>query len=93
MVQLDYCFFVLSIARYEEDMLISGNSTDVRLISPVKEIAAYESLWEKYSSFHQLANLFRESNHALPSEIALQQKITDEEITSVKSKLRDLLPY
>lgn len=63
------------------------------LISPVREISAYETLWTRYSSVPKLAALFKRFNHALPSEVALSEGITDEEISTVKDVIRDLLPF
>lgn len=66
-------------------------STEV--ISPVQEIASYEALWTRYTTFSQLAKLFRQVDHALPSSVASSEGITTNEVDAVKDQIGGLLPF
>lgn len=46
-------------------------------IQPFYEMAAYESLWKKYSSFKMMADLFRKYPNSKPSEFASPQDISE----------------
>lgn len=63
------------------------------IISPAKEIAAYEAIWTRFSTFTQVANLFKRFNHALPSKVAQQEGFPETEIDNIKHKVAELLAY
>lgn len=67
----------------------SMNDTDAVLsdkpISPSREMAAYEALWARQkSTFKTLADLFRDSPDAIPSEL-----VSEEEIDTALRQVRD----
>ena len=59
-------------------------SSSETLISPVREVSAYEALWTQHTTVPRMADLFRRFNHALPSEIAAKEKISQETLDTVK---------
>lgn len=70
--------------------LIEGSAP---VISPVEEIAAYEAIWTRFSTFPRLANLFQCFNHDLPSVVAKAEGITSKEIADIKTVIARLLPF
>jgi DNA processing protein len=70
---------------------LAGESTPV--ISPTEEIAAYEAIWTRFSTFPKVANLFRQFDHALPSKVAHDEGISAEEISAIKAEIAKLLPF
>lgn len=64
-----------------------------KVISPVREIASYETLWTHYSGVAKIANLFREFNHALPSVVASKKGFSSSQIEEVKGKINELLSF
>src|SRR5947207_2565008 len=65
----------------------------VQIISPANEISAYETLWLKYRSVHQMAELFKKYNHQLPSKVATKENISEEDLEETKKTLRRMLPF
>lgn len=63
------------------------------LISPTSEIAAYETLWTRFNTTVQVANLFRKFDHALPSVVTQEEGITSDEVETIKSRVEQLLPF
>jgi DNA processing protein len=70
---------------------LAGESTPV--ISPTEEIAAYEAIWTRFSTFPKVANLFRQFDHALPSKVAHAEGISAKEIAAIKAEIANLLPF
>jgi DNA processing protein len=68
-------------------------ATATPVISPVEEIAAYEALWTRYSTFPKLAELFRRYEHALPSAVAQAEGIPAAEVAQIKQAVAALMPY
>jgi DNA processing protein len=74
-------------------MFLNPTTTGSSIISPTHEIAAYETLWLRFNTFPKVADLFRRSNHALPSMVAEQQGVSPEEVSEVKEEIGRLLPF
>lgn len=74
-------------------MLLTFSNENRSVISPVVEIAAYESLWTRYSTFVKVADLFRQYDHALPSQVAESVGISSAEIAKIKAHIASLMPY
>lgn len=66
---------------------------DIEIINQAIEISAYESLWIKYKTVHQMANIFREHGHVLPSKVVENVGISEQTIKETREKLRSLLPF
>ncbi|MEO0461114.1 MAG: DNA-processing protein DprA [Myxococcota bacterium] len=65
----------------------------VGVISPAREITAYEHLWKLHGTVKRMADLFREHEHVLPSEVADRLGIASEELTETESKLVSLMSF
>ena len=63
------------------------------IISPIREMSSYEALWTEYNSVKKIADLFREYNHALPSEVARMLDISSETIDAIGRTICELLPF
>lgn len=74
-------------------MLTTADEFNNLVFSPVEEVAAYEALWTKYSTVKQLADLFSEFQHSLPSIVASRIGIPNNIIESIKAFLNGLLPF
>ncbi len=72
---------------------IFQNRAKSEIFSPVKEITAYEALWTKYRSVKKIADIFRQSNHDLPSNVVEIENISTKYINEIKSTLNDLFPF
>jgi DNA processing protein len=65
----------------------------VEIISPVKEIASYEALWHRFVGVKKMAELFHKYDHRLPSVIAREENISEENISEVKMAVAKLLSW
>ncbi len=74
-------------------MLLNLAQGSTPVISPTHEIAAYEAIWTRVSTFPKVADLFRRSNHALPSAVARELGIPDQELETIKLVITALLPF
>lgn len=63
------------------------------LISPVKEIAAYEALWTRHTTPFRIAKLFSSFNNALPSSVAASEEISTGEIDDIRSEAENLMSF
>lgn len=63
------------------------------VISPIKEIAAYEAIWTKNPTSTKVAKLFRDFNHALPSQVAQNIGISLDSIDDVESQIKEMMPF
>lgn len=63
------------------------------ILKPAWETASYEALWIRFDTLPKLAGLFEKHRHGLPSVIAKQEGISEEEIKELKSRLPDYLPF
>lgn len=75
------------------ELLGHADPKRVQIISPANEISAYETLWLKYRSVHQMAELFKKYNHQLPSRVAAKEKISKPDLEETKRTLRHKLPF
>jgi DNA processing protein len=74
-------------------MLLNLAKGSTPVISPTQEIAAYEAIWTRFSTFAKVADLFRRYDHALPSVVARELEIPAQELESIKLVLTALLPF
>jgi DNA processing protein len=74
-------------------MLLNPAANSTHIISPTKEIAAYEALWTRYGTFPKLAELFRRYDHALPSVVVESEGIPTAEVERIKREVAVLMPY
>lgn len=72
-------------------LALVGDRTAVS--SPVTEIAAYEALWTRYTTGPRIARLFRQFNHALPSQVAREIGIPEQAIESIRFGVAAMLPF
>ena len=63
------------------------------LFSPVLEIAAYELIWQRQKTVAKVAKLFQDQYHRLPSEVAESFGIGTRDISWMKERLNELLPF
>jgi DNA processing protein len=63
------------------------------VISPVKEIASYETLWNRFIGVKKMAELFKKYDHSLPSVIVREENISAEKVAEVKSAVANLLSW
>ncbi|MEM9153052.1 MAG: DNA-processing protein DprA, partial [Cyanobacteria bacterium P01_F01_bin.3] len=63
------------------------------VISPVQEIAAYETLWTRHTTPARIANLFSSFGNALPSRIAASKGISAEELREIRDEAESLMPF
>src|SRR5665213_1371160 len=63
------------------------------IIRPAWEIASYESLWEKYPTVKKIADLFRQHDYKLPSQVAKFVGILDEQVEILKREINELFAF
>lgn len=63
------------------------------LISPVHEIASYETLWTHYTTPVQVAKLFARFDNTLPSNVIASEGISADEVETVQSEAESLMPF
>ena len=63
------------------------------VISPVREISAYEAIWLKLGTTKRVADIFWKVRHALPHVVAAELGISDSIINATKERLESLLPF
>ena len=63
------------------------------LISPAKEISAYEAIWLKLQTTKRVADVFRKCRHALPQTVAQELGIGKDAVEAVKMNLEKLIPF
>lgn len=66
--------------------------TDI-VISPVREICAYEALWLQHSTVKQVADAFRLHGHAPPSHVAKAEGVSESQLEQVRRALEEQLPF
>lgn len=64
-----------------------------RIISPAREISAYEALWLKLKTTHRMAEAFKKSDHSLPSALAESLGVTEAEILDAKKRIESLMSF
>jgi DNA processing protein len=74
-------------------MLLNLAQGTTPVISPTQEIAAYEAIWTRVATVAKVADLFRRHNHALPSTVARELGISDQELEAIALVIPALLPF
>jgi DNA processing protein len=74
-------------------MLLNLADHPVSVTNSVREIAAYEAIWTRYTTVARVAALFRRLDHALLSEVAQTIGISEQEIESIQYVVAALLPF
>ena len=74
-------------------MICNPLSAFPELISPVKEISSYETLWTRHTTPAQIAKLFSRFDNALPSSIAASEGISEEEVNEIQTEAESLMSF
>ena len=71
------------------------NNLDVftELISPAKEISAYEALWTHHTTPMRIAKLFSSFGNALPSSVAASEGLSEEEVSGIRAEVEGLMSF
>lgn len=75
------------------DSYSTSNDTFSNVISPVREVGAYETLWSRFPSTAKIRSFFSSNRDLLPTQIAEEKEIRDSEIDTILEKLPGLLPF
>jgi DNA processing protein len=74
-------------------MLTETFNVGFNVIRPTWEIAAYESLWTRYSTTVQMAALFQRYRHALPSQVAQAEGFTIADVERIKHEAEQIMSF